>query len=407
MADVKEILVIDDHFEMLESLRSMLELSSGDYEVLGVPSAEEGFLELRRTPFDLVITDVRLPGMSGFELVRKVREFRPEVPIIMITAYSSAQGKQEAEQLGVARYFQKPLDAEALLASVHAALYQDMALSSAEEARPPTTEEATKVIGVAQDEAGQRLQALLSDTGAVEALLVDAAGEIIRRVGRQSSREIARAAKIAARGLQSSFELADVLQSEEPFTIQYQAGETIDVYSANVGRRHFVMLVFDSRARRARIGTVWIFAQRAVKDLKEILTSPHSDSAEPSQAGTAPAEEAETPAEDTFPEGRMSEVPPFEWPDEDLSSDDASADEEISPSPDTEAGDVETISRADEKTLLGFLEDAADAENVDLDAFWEDAASGLGGGGAGTRGLSYDEAVRRGLLPPDLDEGEE
>lgn len=407
MADVKEILVIDDHFEMLESLRSMLELSNADYEVLGVPSAEEGFLELQRTPFDLMITDVRLPGMSGFELVRKVREFRPELPIIMITAYSSAQGKQEAEQLGVTRYFQKPLDAEALLASVYAALFQDAALSPADEGRPPVVEEATTALGVVQDEASQRLQALLSDTGAVEAVLVDAAGEVIRRVGQQSSPEIAHAAKITARGLQSSFELADILQSEEPFTIQYQAGETIDVYSANVGRRHFVMLVFDSRARRARIGTVWIFAQRAVKDLKEILTSPHAGTAEPSQAGTAPAEETETPPEDTFPEGRMSEVPPFEWPDEDLSTADASADEEIAPSPDTEARDVGTMSRADEEALMGLLEDAADAEDVDLDAFWEDAASGLGGGGAGTRGLSYDEAVRRGLLPPDLDEGEE
>ncbi|MFQ5435503.1 MAG: hypothetical protein ACE5FD_11560, partial [Anaerolineae bacterium] len=53
MADVKKILVVDDHFEMLELLRSMLESSDQDYEVLAVPSAEEGLLELRRTNFDL------------------------------------------------------------------------------------------------------------------------------------------------------------------------------------------------------------------------------------------------------------------------------------------------------------------------------------------------------------------
>ena len=44
MADVKQILVVDDHFEMLEFLRSMLELSNREYEVLGVPSAEEAYM---------------------------------------------------------------------------------------------------------------------------------------------------------------------------------------------------------------------------------------------------------------------------------------------------------------------------------------------------------------------------
>ena len=73
MAKLKKILVVDDHFEMLEFLRSMLQLSNPDHEVLGVPSAEEGLLELHSVPFDLLITDVRLPGMSGFELARWVR----------------------------------------------------------------------------------------------------------------------------------------------------------------------------------------------------------------------------------------------------------------------------------------------------------------------------------------------
>jgi DNA-binding response OmpR family regulator len=122
MTTSKQILVVDDHFEMLEFLRSMLTIAYPDCRVVSAPSAEEGFLELRRTPFDLLITDVRLPGISGFELVRRVRQVRPETPIIMITAYSSPQGKEEAEQLGVFRYFQKPLNTDALLAAVKTAL---------------------------------------------------------------------------------------------------------------------------------------------------------------------------------------------------------------------------------------------------------------------------------------------
>ena len=119
MADEKKILVVDDHFEMLEFLRSMLELSNQDFEVLAVPSAEEGLMELRRVHFDLVITDVRLPGMSGFDLVRRTKSIKSDIPVIMITGYSSAQGEQEAASLGVLRYFRKPLDTDEMLSAVH------------------------------------------------------------------------------------------------------------------------------------------------------------------------------------------------------------------------------------------------------------------------------------------------
>ena len=121
MADVKQILVVDDHFEMLELLRSMLEVSGHEFEVLAVPSAEEGMLELLRTNFDLVITDVRLPGMSGFDFVRRIRRRHSDMPVIMITAYSSPQGQTEANELGVYRYFRKPLDTDGMLTAVRTA----------------------------------------------------------------------------------------------------------------------------------------------------------------------------------------------------------------------------------------------------------------------------------------------
>ena len=71
--------------------------------------------ELQRAQFDLIITDVRLPGMSGFDLVRRLRRLGHETPVIMITAYSSSQGQKEAEELNVYRYFKKPLDTDNVL----------------------------------------------------------------------------------------------------------------------------------------------------------------------------------------------------------------------------------------------------------------------------------------------------
>ncbi len=368
MADRKKILVVDDHFEMLEFLRSMLELSNPDAHVVGVPSAEEGLLELKRTPFDLLISDVRLPGMSGFELVRKVRQLRPRLPILMITAYASTQGKQEADQLGVYRYFEKPLDTDALLAAVHATLYtaapaprkaKPAATSPSRAEAPPRSSAATapRSSPVAL-EVTRRLQALLSDTGAVQALLANSQGQILFRAGAQGGQPVERLVQLLSRSLADSFKLAAELQSAEPFTIQYQAGEKVDLYTANIGRHYFLILLFDARARRGRIGTVWIFAQRAIKELREMLP----DVPKRSNPGQKVA-----PVHNVV--AKKAAVAP--------------------PNSIIDTGD-----------LLNLLERAADPHEVDLDAFWEEATSETGNSGMG--GLSFEEAVRRGLLPPDL-----
>ena len=298
MAEPKKILVVDDHFEMLEFLRSMLQLANPEYEVLGVPSAEEGLLELHQTPFDLLISDVRLPGMSGFELVRKARRLRAGLPVLIITGYASQQGKEEAQELGVYRYFEKPLDTDALLAAVHVLLSADVEkkrgdtapFSRAEKGTEVRSEDsdngvtrakeapqaaaATRAEATEQDsalEVQRRLQSLLTDTGAVEALLTQPDGRVLYRAG-HSERAVSQLARLLTRSLVNSFELAEALQSTEPFTIQYQAGESVDVYGANIGRDFFLILLFDARARRGRIGTVWVFAQRAVKELRGLLT---------------------------------------------------------------------------------------------------------------------------------------
>lgn len=139
-------------------------------------------MELRRVPFDLLITDVRLPGMSGFELVRRIRPVRPEMPVIMITAYSSAQGRQEAAELNVFRYFQKPLDADSLLASVRGALHGGM--EPLRDTLTVSVFESIKGEREVSDEVVRCLTMLQTDTGAAQAILATSpAGWCLRLKG--------------------------------------------------------------------------------------------------------------------------------------------------------------------------------------------------------------------------------
>ncbi|MDX1688784.1 MAG: response regulator [Candidatus Promineifilaceae bacterium] len=418
MADVKQILVVDDHFEMLEFLRSMLELSNRDHQVLGVPSAEEGFLELRRTPFDLVITDVRLPGMSGFELVRQIQALRPELPIIMITAYSSPQGKQEAAELGVYRYFEKPLDAEALLAAVHTALYGDVETPVAGEELPAPDETAVDV--AVTDEARSRLQTLRSDTGAAQIVLAAATGDVIFTVGEPRESDVGRLARIVSRNVENSLLLARELSSPDPVMIHYQAGDEVDLYSANIGRNFFLMMLFDVGPRRGRIGTVWIFAQRAIKDLKELLQAEEGDAVAAEgvetvtrEAGTQEAV-AEAPERPSAAPGRP-ELPTSEPDEAEPAEDGADAALTEAPSGEETAGEDEAVDEEPtEEAPLELTEEDADFASLledlnrpeDVEAFWDEALADEAESGA-VDGLSFEEAQRRGLIPPELGDPDE
>lgn len=449
MAGKKRILVVDDYFEMLEFLRSMLELSNSDYEVMAAPSAEEGLLELRRMatsrasvqrgaiveqPIDLLITDVRLPGMSGFDLVRKVRDLRPELPVLMITAYASAQGRQEANNLGVYRYFEKPLDTDALLAAVHATLTSDdsqaaeqpatresvpaaangvhataresarsqYGSASREQAETPeeaTTEQAVVEETAAHAEIRARLEALLSDTGAVQALLADEEGAVLFRAGTGGNDAVERLARLLARSVADSFELAAELQSAEPFTIQYQAGERADLYTANIGRHYFLSLLFDAQARRGRIGTVWVFAQRAIKALRELLPvagEGAEDKVSPGAGEQASLRDVQA-AHDNVPTGQESVKA------EASESTRLEREQQVQPVRGAEKvnGAVAPSADGDDGTeLFELMEQAGELSEMDLDAFWEEATADAGN--ADMDGLSFEEAVQRGLLPPEL-----
>ena len=366
MADAKQILVVDDHFEMLEFLRSMLELSNQDCEVLAVPSAEEGLLELRRSQFDLLITDVRLPGMSGFDLVRRVKALGREMPVIMITAYSSNQGRKEAADLGVYRYFQKPLDTDSVLTAVHTALHGESVTL------PPATPAATVPAKTAvSDDLQRRLDSLRVDTGAMHLTLCSTIGDILFSAGDGRQFDLPKLMGIVANNLSSSFLLADELGATEPFTLQYHVGDNFEFYCANVGRGHFLSLFFDMAARRGRIGTIWVFTQRAIKDLVAML---------PALPAPAAREAAVVVEEDTVPGTAVASPPPTSTP---PAQAEPAANEYLATEPD------------DLLSLLMSSEGPMD-ETADLDAFWN--ASLTDDEAENTRGISMQEALQRGLI---------
>ena len=114
---------VDDDGRVRASIQSVLE--SAGYEAVVFASAE-AFLEsgvLRQAT--CLLADVRLPGMDGLELQRRIRRARPQLPIIFITAHDDEHIRQQALQDGAEDFLLKPFDAAQLLDSIEGAANQD------------------------------------------------------------------------------------------------------------------------------------------------------------------------------------------------------------------------------------------------------------------------------------------
>ena len=116
----ENILIVDDAQDTLEMLRR--NLTSQGYRVFTTPGVVEALKILEVTPIELVITDLKMPGVTGLDLIRHIRENFKDTEVMMITGYASIEGAVEAVKVGAEEYLPKPFTDEELFSSVHRAL---------------------------------------------------------------------------------------------------------------------------------------------------------------------------------------------------------------------------------------------------------------------------------------------
>lgn len=114
------ILIIEDEETLRESLKRVL-LKEG-YEVSAAESAEAGQLLMGREGYDVVVTDIILPGVSGMEYLKACRQKSPELIVIIMTAYATIESAVEAIRAGAYEYIVKPVQHEEFKAIIKKAL---------------------------------------------------------------------------------------------------------------------------------------------------------------------------------------------------------------------------------------------------------------------------------------------
>src|SRR5208282_1051683 len=114
------ILIVDDQDMMRDSLAGTL--AREGHEVIAANDGPAAVSRLSSSRFDLLITDLKMPKMTGLELLAEARKTRPEMPVVLMTAFATVNTAVEAMKLGAYDYIQKPFDGEQIKLLVDRAL---------------------------------------------------------------------------------------------------------------------------------------------------------------------------------------------------------------------------------------------------------------------------------------------
>jgi len=120
----RKVLVVDDEIHIIHVVA--IKLRNNGYEVISAENGSEAFALACGEKPDIIVTDFQMPGMTGLELVRKIRqnETTKDIPVIMLTARGFAVEDKEKEKLQISELLSKPFSPKELLRSIEDILYQ-------------------------------------------------------------------------------------------------------------------------------------------------------------------------------------------------------------------------------------------------------------------------------------------
>ena len=168
--EAKPVLIVDDEKNIRLTLSQALESLELDTDT--AVNGEEALVKLDNKHFGLILLDLKMPGMDGMEVMRKVREARPDIKIIIITAHGTIESATEAMKLGAVDFIQKPFAPKEIRELVTKVLDRDRIEADKARSYEEHIELAKRCIGEREFDAAQEhvRQAIAADSTKPEAL---------------------------------------------------------------------------------------------------------------------------------------------------------------------------------------------------------------------------------------------
>jgi len=141
MSALRKVLVVDDDPVVGKSFDRVL--SGKGYAVISACNGQEALQKLDAEDYDVVFTDIKMPGMSGLEMAERVKARRPWLPVVIVTGYGSPDNEARAEAAGVSAFLRKPLSPEMIEGSAEKALSEKDATAQSASTAAAMTQPAT------------------------------------------------------------------------------------------------------------------------------------------------------------------------------------------------------------------------------------------------------------------------
>jgi len=361
----KRILLVDDQRDITRMLRVALDALGRGYVIVDAPSGEEALLEVGRGGIDLLITDFRLPGINGLEVIKRLHKTNPESKVIVISGMSDPDAQAEAKRLGAA-FFAKPLSLDTFLASV-----QD-ALGEKPEAPKPAAPSAQAQPGVAD-----RISTLRRDLGATAVFLVDLDGKIVVRAGDVTGLDMDAVLNHLMTAFSASLKLCKLLGGFIPTNVQFFDGDDFDIYGANIGQYFALVIIFDGDRGAGQMGPVMRYGRQCADDLLNSLVTMGATT-EPSLESVAAASsvQAVTPQTSAIPVTPKPKTAPLP----------------AAPPP-------APAKPLTEKELKALDEAAKKVDSQQAASFWDEASIETEASDVRSDALSFEQAEKLGLIP--------
>jgi len=274
MAANYRVLVVDDQIDIRRMLAAGLKTLAVEIDVIELPSAEEALLVATRLKVDLLVADVRLPGMSGLELVARVQKRNPELKIILITGITDTNVRRQVADAGADAFFYKPVEMADFLDAVERCL----GLVQTYFPMPPVAEAPEASASPVREPAPNREPISLSDRvaglrqelDAQAVILLDDAGNVAAEAGdlpllKTDAGFLPALMAAFSAGLKVSHSLG----AERPENLMYFASQQVYILVGTVGMSYALLVISATNNLTAASAAV----RQAGKDLQQILSS--------------------------------------------------------------------------------------------------------------------------------------
>lgn len=180
---MKKVVVVEDSPEIGRLIKSSLNTLNIDLDVNVLPSAEEAQIEIFRQRVDLLITDIRLPGITGIDLAKKVKKTYPDIKIIIVTGLSEEEFGKDLEIIKPDSFFRKPININRFLKVVSKTLgYED----NGEDTQANTAKKSSSF----REELRKILDEYSEMPGLISLIMLDQEGEILTSTQQEIGTEI-------------------------------------------------------------------------------------------------------------------------------------------------------------------------------------------------------------------------